>query len=73
MENNGVSHHCIVCKDIANGRYRLDLLDSRNNVGISAYVCRDCYNRFLSSNANEGMFRISRFLGWAKNKDRIRE
>jgi hypothetical protein len=65
--------YCIVCKNLTPKRYKLELKDSRNSVGINAHVCRDCFNRFLSSHANEGVFRISRFMGWARGKDRIRE
>ena len=65
--------YCIVCKNLTQKRYKLDLKDSRNSTGIKAHVCRDCFNRFLSSHANEGMFRISKFLGWARGRDRIRE
>jgi len=65
--------YCIVCKNMTQKRYMLQLKDSKNSTGINAHVCRDCFNRFLSSHANEGMFRISKFLGWAKGKDRIRE
>ncbi len=70
---DGKMDYCIVCKNKTERRYKMDLKDSMNSVGINAHVCRDCFNRFLSSHANEGMFRISRFLGWAKGKDRIRE
>jgi len=65
--------YCIVCKNLTPRRYKLELKDSSNSIGIKAHVCRDCFNRFLSSHSNEGMFRISKFLGWAKGKDRIRE
>jgi hypothetical protein len=65
--------YCIVCKRITSRRYRMELQDSKNCTGIKAHVCRDCFNRFLSSHANEGMFRVARFLGWARHKDRIRE
>jgi len=54
-------------------RFKMELKDSRNSIGINAHVCRDCFNRFLSSHSNEGMFRVSRFFGWAKHKDRLRE
>ncbi len=65
--------YCIVCKEIVKGRYNLSVRDSKHCIGIDAHICKDCFNRFLSSHANEGMFKVSRFLGWAKNKDRIRE
>jgi hypothetical protein len=65
--------YCIVCKNLTRKRYTLYLKDSRNSVSIRSHVCTDCFNRFLSSHANEGVFRISRFLGWAKGKDMIRE
>jgi hypothetical protein len=51
----------------------MDLKDSKHSIGINAHVCRDCFNRFLSSHSNEGMFRVARILGWARHKDRIRE
>ena len=65
--------YCIVCKNRTEKRFKLDMKDSKNSIGINAHVCRDCYNRFLSSHNNEGMFRISRFIGWAKSRDRIRQ
>jgi hypothetical protein len=65
--------YCIVCKNLTERRYKLELNDSKISVGIKAHVCRDCFNRFLSSHSNQGIFRISKFLGWVKGKDRIRE
>jgi hypothetical protein len=65
--------YCIVCKNRTKKRYALQLKDSKNSTGISAHVCRDCFNRFLSSHANEGMFRAAKLLGWARHRDRIRE
>ena len=65
--------YCIVCKNRTERRFKLDIKDSKNSTGINAHVCRDCYNRFLSSHYNQGMFRVAKFLGWAKRRDRIRE
>ena len=72
-ESESKAGYCIVCKNKTCGRYKLKVRDTKNGIGVMACVCRDCYNRFLSSHANEGMFRISRFMGWAKRRDRIRE
>ena len=65
--------YCIVCKEIIQKRYKVELTDSKNSVGIRAHVCRPCFNRFLSSHSNEGPFKISKFFGWAKGRDRIRQ
>lgn len=64
--------YCIVCKEMTEKRFSLELKDSKNSVGINAHVCRECFSRFLSSHANEGPFKIARFLGWAKHKDDAR-
>jgi len=65
--------YCIVCKNLTEKRYMLHLTDAKSSVGIKAHVCRNCFNRFLSSHSNEGVFRVSKFLGWAKGRDRIRQ
>ena len=65
--------YCIVCKEIVDKRYALSTHDSKLGTKVEAYVCRDCFNHFLASHANEGMFKAWRFLGWAKNRDRIRD
>lgn len=65
--------YCIVCKNMTEKRYALHVKDSRNSIGINAHVCRGCFNRLLASHSNEGIFRIARFLGWSKHRDRLRE
>jgi len=64
--------YCIICKNIVKKRYKIKVNDSKIENGITGYLCRDCYNRFLDSYHNKGVFKISGFLGWAKIKDRFR-
>ena len=59
-----VTDYCIICKELARGRYRVMVTDKRTNNALSGFICRGCYLKFIKSHNNEGLFGIYRFRSW---------
>ena len=54
-------------------KYRITVQDTHVNNMVEGYLCRECFNRFLSSHHDEGFFKLSKMVGWMKErKDRMR-
>jgi hypothetical protein len=62
--------YCILCKELVDGRYVVDITDKKVGNSVRASVCRYCFNKFLESSQNAGFFNISRFANWTKEKIR---
>lgn len=60
--------YCILCKELVDGRYTVEIKDKKMGSGIKACVCRYCFHNFLKSQQNSGFFNISRFSNWAREK-----
>jgi len=58
----------MICKEIVDERYVINVCDSklRNNVG--GHVCRHCFHKFIESKNNVGFFKLSRLTSWTKHK-----
>lgn len=68
-----MSDTCILCKDFVDGRYMVEINDTRADNKTNACVCRYCYNRLIDSHYNKGHFKITRFFAWARErKDKCR-
>lgn len=59
---------CIICKEIVDSRYNIEVCDKIHNNCVQGYVCKHCFNRFIESKHHRGPFGISRMTSWAKHK-----
>lgn len=66
-------HYCIICKEIVKERFKVEVKDSHAGEGFIGDLCKFCFDRFGASSRNEGTFKLTRFMGWARGKkDRMR-
>ena len=65
--------YCLLCKEKVDGQYPLEVKDHESQTSVNGFVCRYCFHKFIESHGNEGMFKLSRFFAWAREKkDRMR-
>ncbi|MBI4173726.1 MAG: hypothetical protein HY519_03325 [Candidatus Aenigmarchaeota archaeon] len=65
--------YCLLCKDKVEGQYPLEVKDVDSSTSVKGFVCRYCFHKFIESHENEGTFKLSRFIAWARErKDRMR-
>lgn len=57
---------CLICKEIVGKRYRVRASDAEQDNRIDGHICRDCWLSFISSQSNEGHFKIMKFRSWIK-------
>jgi len=60
--------YCIICKEIVDSRYVIEVCDSAIKNCVQGFVCRHCFNKFIESKHNLCSFRLSRITAWAKHK-----
>lgn len=65
---------CLVCKEIANPRFGVQVSDQTTETGVNGSLCNHCYDSFLSSGHNSGAFRIAKLKTWLRSwqKDAFR-
>ena len=65
--------YCLICKEIADDRYMIQVHDRRHDNKVEGNVCGHCFGKFLDSKYNKGSFMIAKIAGWARySKDNMR-
>ncbi len=67
IEGNGKAF-CLVCKELIPKRYEVHVKDPVLNGSIQGHICRHCYTKFVESNCNRGLFKVSKMWSWLKDK-----
>lgn len=62
---------CLVCKEIVDTRFTINVNDTSDRTSVAGHVCRRCWERFVASYHNEGPFKASQFFAWIKEKKEI--
>jgi len=60
--------YCMICKDMASGRFQIKASDSMANVDTTGEICDHCYGNFVSSASNEGRhFKAASLRSWIRH------
>ena len=74
MNHLSNQHFCLVCKEFADPRFTAAITDNKTSHELNGQLCTHCYETFVASSHNTGMFRVSKLRTWLRHwrKDWLR-